>query len=825
LPPHGLDGLDPAWSRLVAVPDADGVVRTWHVLDNQIDDAQLTLLCVHGNPSWSYLFRNVLRQAPPGVRVLAVDQLDMGFSERTGEVRRLATRVDDLCRLTAEVGIAGPVVTVAHDWGGPISLGWALRHRVQLAGVVLMNTAVHQPAGSPAPRVIRLARWRPLLRNVTVRTPAFITGALAMSHPRPTKAVRAGFRAPYRSADRRDGIAEFVADIPLSAGHPSAEVLDSIAADLATIGDVPALLLWGAADPVFSDLYLHDLLHRLPGADVHRYPKAGHFVSEDVDAAGAIVEWITTLDGTGKPGCSATHGTVSSMIDTHGSGGARAAIVELGKHSRQIRFDQFAGRVERAARALVADGVAPGDRVGVMVPPGIELAVAIQACWRLGAVVVLIDSGLGPSGMHAAMRAARPDHLIGIRKARLAGRALRWPGRRIAVESLQRPTTAVLPSPPTADDTAAVVFTSGSTGPSKGVVYTHRQLEAQRDALTALYGITDDDRLVAAFAPFALFGPVMGITSVVPDMDVTAPATLTASALADAVVAIDATIVFASPSALANVARTADLLTRSQRDSMGGVRVLLSAGAPVRPAVLAAAAQLFPNAVAHTPYGMTECLPVADITLDEIIAATGGDGVCVGHPVEGVSVRIRPLDPLGRAVGPLVAEPGVVGEVVVAAPHARAGYDRLWRTERAASQPDGWHATGDVGQLDSLGRLWIGGRMEHVIATAEGVVTPVRFEQAIEAIEGVRAAAVVGVGPRGTQQVVAVVEPIERRRSPVPASPELTAAVRAATASPVAAVLVVGRLPFDRRHNSKIDRGAVARWATRALEGGSPGRL
>ena len=161
LPPAGLPGLDPAWSRLVSTRDADGVLRTWHVLDTGVtgtEDPALTLVCVHGNPTWSYLWRRVLAAAPGDVRVVAVDHLDMGFSERTGTVRRLAQRIDDLARLTDALGITGPVVTVAHDWGGPISLGWALAHRDQLRGVVLLNTAVHQPEGSPAPAAIRLAR-------------------------------------------------------------------------------------------------------------------------------------------------------------------------------------------------------------------------------------------------------------------------------------------------------------------------------------------------------------------------------------------------------------------------------------------------------------------------------------------------------------------------------------------------------------------------------------------------------------------------------------------------------------------------------------------
>lgn len=836
LPPAGLSGLNPSWSRLVHVPAIDTVGRTWHVLDNQVTDPELTLLCVHGNPSWSYLFRELLSIAPPGVRVVAVDQLEMGFSERSGELRRLATRVDDLAALTGEMGISGPVATVAHDWGGPISLGWALRHLDRLAGIVLMNTAVHQPAGSPAPSLIRLARSRPMLQNVTVRTDLFIRGALRMSNPPPAGDVCDGFLAPYGTAERRAAIGEFVADIPLASDHPSADELDRIATGLEDLADVPALLLWGSADKVFSDLYLHDLERRLPHADVHRYPKAGHFVSEDANAFGAVVDWITTLPTRTAVAPATSSTRPSTLLDTHRDLGRLPAIAETSGAARCIDFAEFADLVEQTGRGLVASGVAVGDRVALMVPPGIDLAVSLYACWQAGAVIVLIDSGLGPRGMSAATKAADPDHLIGIPKALAAARTLRWPGRPICTTPLSpirrrvlgvahdlpelRRNQAGLPSAPVADDLAAIVFTSGATGPSKGVMYSHGRLEAQRDALIRLYDITNDDRLVAAFAPFALYGPAIGITSVVPDMDVAAPATLTAAALGDAAISADATMVFASPAALANVVRTADQLTDAHRRAFARVRMLLSAGAPVRPSLLRAASDLFPDATAHTPYGMTECLPVASISLPEIEEAGSGQGVCVGRPVPGVEVEIRRLDEHGRATGALTTVADVTGEVVVRAAHARSGYDRLWHTQFTASQPPGWHSTGDVGHIDPEGRLWIEGRLGHVIATETGPVTPVRLEQLIEAISGIAVAAVVGVGPAGDQQLVAVVHGDDPVRSARLADLDLVDRVRDVAGGDIVAVFEVPEVPVDRRHNSKIDRTRVAAWAADVLAGG-----
>src|SRR4051794_35220661 len=257
----------------------------------------------------------------------------------------------------------------------------------------------------------------------------------------------------------------------------------------------------------------------------------------------------------------------------------------------------------------------------------------------------------------------------------------------------------------------------------------------------------------------------MGRGAVFRDRAAPAPGTLTAGARAPAVAAIAAPSVFASPAALRNVVATADRLTSEQRVALDGIRTVLSAGAPVPVSLLRAVQRLLPNAELHTPYGMTEVLPATDISLPEIEAAGAGNGVCVGRTLPGVSVRVSPLDRLGGADGELTDATGVTGEICIAAAHRKERYDRLWAVEQQSSRNPGWHRSGDVGHLDEEGRLWVEGRLVHVVATAEGPVTPVGLEQRIESLEAVTAAAVVGVGPAGTQQVVAIVVPAAGRRA------------------------------------------------------------
>ncbi len=875
-----LPGVDPAWSRWVDVTDSGGSTHRWHVLDTHTDgtrgqDGQTqpvepvgTLLCVHGNPTWSYLWRGLLAAPPAGWRVVAPDQLGMGFSQRPAAPRSLAQRVDDLGDLVAALGLTGgpqSVVTVGHDWGGSISLGWALAHRAELRGVVLGNTAVALGARDSGPPLIRLAH-HPLLRElVCTRTPTFVRATTVLSRPALPKAVRDAFAAPYATAGRRGAVTDFVADIPFGADDESAGTLADIAEGLRSL-DAPALLFWGPRDPVFGERYLADLRDRLPHADLHRYEGASHLVTEDAPQyAGAVAQWVTDLAASQHPtAAAADQPTAPPEPSADGQTPAyeplwsrlharsqdwSPAFVETGGTS--YSWSWLSQRVDDLAAGLVGAGLRPGDRVAMLVPPSAALTAAVYAVWRAGGVIVVADRGLGLAGMRRALRSASVDHVIGNDAALVAAGAMGLPGSRIATDRPRRgvgrlarvdhlvddlvDSGGTLPAPPEPgpDDECAVVFTSGATGPAKGVVYRHRQIAAQIALLRQTYGITDDDRLVAAFAPFSLLGPALGIATCIPDIDVTAPATLTAPLLADAALQVGASIVFAAPAALRRVAETADQTSPEQAAALGRVATLVSAGAPVPSALLHAVRRALPGATAHTPYGMTEALPLTDIDLAGIDAAGPGNGVCVGRPVPGVHVALAPLStatglPL-PSLPPLTAEAGVTGEICVRAAHVKDRYDALWATQRASAAYPGWHRTSDVGHLDTEGRLWVEGRLAHVVHTASGPVTPVGVEQRVEGVDGVASAAVVGVGPPGAQVVVVVVVVVPgTTRGPMARGPmargrladrRLTAAVRGVAGVDVAAVLVTRTLPLDIRHQSKIDRMALGQWATRVLRG------
>ena len=836
-------GVDPGWSQLVDVAGSDGVTRSWHVLDRSPSDPLGTIVCVHGNPTWSYHWRSFHDRLGDRYRVIAVDQLGMGFSERT-ERRRFAERVVDLGDVLNALQVNGPVVTAAYDWGGPISLGWALGAATSsssisgadrwLAGVVLCNTGVAVPAGRRAPALIRIAAAGPLTDLIGHRTRAFVDGTLLLSGKRVGSLAREAYRAPYRHPEDRHAIAEFVGDVPFSPKHPSAEAIDRVANGIRHL-KVPTLLAWGAKDPVFNDDFALDLAQRIPHADRHRFAGMGHLVVEETDVAGLVDGWLSERVFPNRVlpvPLAAQNPTVDwrpiwAEIEAHRDDDS-AAFVD-GSTGQVTSFAELHRRVMGLAGGLADRGVRPGDRIAILVPPSVELLTAVYGCWRAGAVTVIADRGLGLRGLGAAVRAADVSWIIGQPKALAAARVLRWarrakgivvanrgvPGSVCTFRSLTESGLAP-PAAPVGDDPAAVLYTSGATGPAKGVRYRHAQMAAQRDVLARTYRITSADRLVAAFAPFALYGPALGIPSTIPDVDVTMPGTLTAKALAVAVSSIEATIVFASPAALANVNRTATV----GDSGFGGIRLVLSAGAPVPIATLRATAALCPAAELHTPYGMTECLPVADIDLAAIVDAGAGRGVCVGFPVPEVEITIAALgfDP-DLAVEAMPC--GATGEVLIIAPWVSDGYNHLWRTEHEARPrtADGrvWHRSGDVGHLDTAGRLWIEGRSVHVISADSGPITPVPVEVAAEATYGVAIAAAVGVGPVGCQQLVVVVQDASRESGL--ADDSLTAQIRSAVVPAVAAVLTVKALPVDIRHNTKIDRTALAQWAAQVLAG------
>jgi acyl-coenzyme A synthetase/AMP-(fatty) acid ligase len=631
---------------------------------------------------------------------------------------------------------------------------------------------------------------------------------------------RKGLVAPYVNRNQRDGIAGFVADVPFNELHESFGEIAEVAAQLPNL-KVPVRLWWGAKDPVFNDDFADDLMKRFADVQIQRVANSGHLAVLETSIASFVESAISEARSV-DPQVIESQGSPESLWSRIMNPSRKDTLaIHDGADQSSVTFAELDSRVATFAQALVQRGIEAGQRVAVLVPPSIDLIALVYACWRIGAVTVIADRGLGLNGLGRAVKSSRVQHVVGIRSAVVAARTLRWAPRASLIDlkslqnSMQLEGLKQLGRPePTHEDLAAILFTSGATGPAKGVRYTHSQLGAQRDILQKVYNISDTDSFVAAFAPFALFGPALGITTGLADMDVTSPATLTAKALDEACQATKATMVFASPAALANVLKTAS----TNLSSLKQVRLVMSAGAPVPIDTLRLMKKLCPEAEMHTPYGMTEVLPVADLSLQQREAIGEGSGVCVGKAVDGCHVKVVAIEG-----GTTNLPSGECGEVVVSSPWMSLGYNRLWLTQQNARfESDGviWHRTVDVGHLDGDENLWIEGRVVHMIHASHGSITPVPLEVACEKIAGVKRAAAVGIGDKGAQQLVIVLETDQAKEDIAPA--HLAIQVREALADvDVVAIWVTKKLPVDIRHNSKIDRTALAQKMLKVLSGRS----
>ena len=526
-----------------------------------------------------------------------------------------------------------------------------------------------------------------------------------------------------------------------------------------------------------------------------------------------------TLDGRLAEQARAHPGRAALVLPTRlqGAGGFRTTS-----------FAELDARVDAAAAGLQKAGLRPGMRAAMLVPPTLDFFVVAFALLRLRAVPVLVDPGIGKDNVKGCLAQAAPQAFLGIAKAHLARRVLAWapsatvlvnvgrapvPGARTlrSVEDAGRWRQPFAPPDRPDGSPAVIVFTSGSTGPPKGVEHGESQLVAQAELIAELYDLGPGEVSLSTFPPFALFGPVLGMTTVVPRMDATRPASVVPSRVVGAANRFGATVMFGSPALLDTVSRAGG--------SMPTLRRVISAGAPVpRPVQRRVLAMLPPGAQVHTPYGATEALPVATIGSAELLGLPE-DGICVGRPVPGVDLAlVRVTDePLASMSDDLRVGAGEVGEVVVRGPVVSPAYaDRPEATAAAKLDWDGQvaHRMGDLASQDAEGRLWFAGRKAHVVHTASGPMFSVPCEEVFNLHPAVRRSALVGVGPAGQAEPVLCVQ-LETGTSP---SPELTAELLALGAADprtaaVRRLLYKDDFPVDIRHNSKIDRAELGRWA------------
>lgn len=508
-------------------------------------------------------------------------------------------------------------------------------------------------------------------------------------------------------------------------------------------------------------------------------------------------------------------------------------------------YRQLDDRSDAIARGLQAVGIGEGVRTALMVRPSLDFFALFFGLFKAGAVPVLVDPGIGIKRLKVCLAEAEPTAFVGIPPAHVArlilgwargslkawvtvGRKLGWGGvtldEAIAAGEAQRAGWRMAQT--RAGELAAILFTSGSTGVPKGVMYQHRHFTAQVELIREAYGIQPGEVDLPTFPPFALFDPALGMTTVIPDMDPTRPAEVDPTHIFEAVRDFGVTNMFGSPALLDTVSRAG----LAAGVTLPTLKRVISAGAPVPPQVMARMLELLPEgARIHTPYGATECLPVATVSDETVLGparqkTAAGAGACVGRPLAHNDVRVIRCDddPIAEWDDGLEVPPGTIGEITVRGPTTtQAYYGRDASTAAAKiAHGDGWvrHRMGDMGYVDEDGTLWFCGRKSHRLETADGPMYTVPCEMVfnehpavyrsalvgLPSDEGIRPALIVELDPEkphpGETALIGDLDHIARRFDHTRA---------------IGVFMVHPGFPVDIRHNAKIDRPALARWAAK----------
>jgi acyl-coenzyme A synthetase/AMP-(fatty) acid ligase len=515
-------------------------------------------------------------------------------------------------------------------------------------------------------------------------------------------------------------------------------------------------------------------------------------------------------------------------------------------YPRQITYRELEMKVNQYSFGLDHAGIKTGTKVLLLVPAGLDFIIMTFALLRIGAIPVLIDPGMGIRAMLKAIAGTEPEAFVGSSKANLLPIAFPRAFKKIRIRITTGPFSfsrvrrlrniagedyAQYPSyfnyP---DDMVAIFFTSGSTGPAKGVIYTSGMLRNQIEITKSLFKIGSEEVDLCTFPLLGLFAICHGNSSVFADMDMLHPAKLNPRKIIKNIVDFGCTQMFGSPVVLNKLAESGSI----NRIILPSLRNIISAGAPVQPNILESFRSLIPSdAKIHTPYGATEVLPVTDITDSELLQIYSENpeneyGICIGTPVEQLNVKVLEIsdNPVESWEKAKLMSANEVGEIVVKGPWVSTGYFENKEADRLSKIVDIttnniWHRTGDLGKIDLHGRLWFYGRKSHRVITCEGTLFTIPCEAVFNRHPYVARSALVGVRTNmpGIKKPVICI----RLKSGFHPTEKLTDELLELGSSyqgtsGILNILFKRKFPVDPRHNAKIVREKLALWAEKRIK-------
>lgn len=503
----------------------------------------------------------------------------------------------------------------------------------------------------------------------------------------------------------------------------------------------------------------------------------------------------------------------------------------------RLTYKELENEVDRYSYGLEKAGIRSGTKTLMLVPAGPEMLFIAFALFRIAAIPVLIDPGMGIKAMLRAIERVNAEAFIGISKAHLL-RKIR-PSVFRNVKICLSTNRCWLPDvmriykfldsgnsyyPLLKEDPcrmAAIFFTSGSTGPAKGVVYTAGMLNHQVNITKDQFNIRSDETDLCTFPLLGLFAICHGNSSVMADMDMVHPAKIKPGRVIRNIEDFRCTQMFGSPMILTRLSQ----YCTNNEIKLHTLRNVISAGAPVYAKILKDFSRLLgKEARIFTPYGATEALPVTNISSSELMELSEMDvaenGICIGYPIEGLDVRIIEIsdDQISSMTDNILMSAGQVGEIAMKGPWVSTEYYNNSEANRLSKISDKdtdsiWHRMGDLGRFDEAGRLWFYGRKSQRVISEAGTLFTIPCEAVFNSHPAVLRSALVGVlsGKALIKRPIICIQLKPEYHPSGEIREELLKIGKShILTEEISDLIFFRRFPVDPRHNAKIFREKLA---------------
>ncbi|MEZ4754893.1 MAG: fatty acid CoA ligase family protein [Bdellovibrionota bacterium] len=847
--------LEPSAAVKKLLPYRSHVAEIAGLRMHYIDEGEgPVVLLLHGNPTWCFYYRSLIEVLRQKFRVIAPDFLGCGLSDHPEDRHfRAVDRIDHLEALVDLLGIES-FSLVMHDWGGSIGTGLATRRVASIKRLVYLNTTLTETESLPG--IIKRAAAPVIGKFLTKQTMRFLklTTSLGVCK-KLSKDIKNCYRFPYRTSARRTAIWDFVADIPFDSSHPSYSHMMDLADKLPELRHIPVQIVWGLKDPCFHRQMLDKVAQHFPQAEILEIPDASHLVLEDAPELACSTIYSFLLDpAAGKTAILNAAEVEQEADDTEQNAlysaflksaekfiGNSAVIVPSylsgSVRYQHVRYKEFRDLVHKYQRGLADLGLRRGDRVLMLVKPGVDFLALSYAVMGRGAIPAFLDPGMGKDNIEKCVRNLRPDVFIGSPLAQVLRILKRnwfstirfnivasdFPLPRTTSLSILKRFSARPLKPVKAPETALIAFTSGATGTPKGVVFTNQMVSSQLSIFSDQFGLEGGKKDLPLLPIFSLFTSALGICSVFPPINPAKPLSLQPEKIVKIIADCSINYSFGSPTLWKKIA---EYCIRCG-ENLPSLSKVITAGAPVPTTTLEQIKKILTNGEVFTPYGATEALPVTIVSGNQIknlkteTAATGELGTFVGQTFKGISIKL--IKPVDQAIANIdqveKLDSYQIGEIIVAGENVSPEYfDRVDATLNAKiiDKLGFWHRMGDMGYLDSKGNLYFCGRKAHLVKTKHKTYYSVPTEIVFNQHPEVSRSALIELDQA---EAGIVIEPHpqdwpESEDSKAEFATALRAVAETSPASTgITKVFFHKSFPVDARHNAKIFRDKLGDWA------------